>query len=50
VPHTSEVPGFAVGNNGIANLDFDASLSNSVYGGASTVQPPAVNALVAIRY
>lgn len=34
----------------IAYLDFKASNSNSVYGNSSTVQPPALQTLVIIKY
>ena len=31
-------------------LNFDASLSNSIYGSSSTVQPPALTCLICIKY
>jgi len=31
-------------------IDFSASKSSAIYGSSSTVQNPAVNVLVAIRY
>jgi microcystin-dependent protein len=30
--------------------DFNASLSNSIYGASSTVQPPAIQTLICIKY
>ena len=32
------------------NWSFDASLSNSIYGSSSTVQPPALTCLICIKY
>ena len=48
----------AGGNGGCAGtgdatyslLDFNASLSNSIYGSSSTVQPPALTCLICIKY
>lgn len=39
-----------VGSNGGTNYDFDASLSNSIYGNSTTVQPPAVTMRYIIKY
>jgi len=35
---------------GTSNIFFGADRSNSKYGSSSTVQPQAINVLVAIRY
>lgn len=32
------------------NLQFDASRSNSIYGAASTVQPPALQLIAQIKF
>lgn len=37
------------GGHGSAIIGFDASLSNDIYGGSSTVQPLAVMLLPAIK-
>mgnify|MGYP002519653487 CR=1 FL=1 len=36
--------------SGNKHLGFDASLSNSIYGSSSTVQPPALTCLICIKY
>ena len=33
-----------------ATLTFDASLSNAIYGNSTTVQPPSLTAIYAIKY
>ena len=51
---TFEIHGYQGGNAGdsekLYNLKFDASKSNSIYGGSSTVQPPAIKVRVKTRY
>ena len=37
-------------NKGLADIRFDASLSNSIYGNSNTVQPPAVTLIPVIKY
>lgn len=42
--------GISEGGSVDANVTFDASASNALYGAASTVQPPAVRLLPCIKY
>lgn len=47
---TSCTQGFNGEAYSTASLKLDASLSNSIYGNSTTVQPPAVTALPCIKY
>ena len=38
------------GRDNLAKPGFDASLSNSIYGNSTTVQPPALTCLICIKY
>ena len=45
---------YATSNNTFGNnygeLGFDASRSSKIYGAAETVQPPAINAIIQVRF
>lgn len=40
----------AADEHGYKAINFDASLSNAIYGKSSTVQPPAINVIPILRY
>ena len=44
--------GIAIGGGSYftSNKEFDASLSNSIYGNSTTVQPPAIKQIPILRY
>ena len=52
--NVSSAGGTVAGNGGVsiksANLEFNASTSNSIYGKSTTVQPPAIKVRVKTRY
>lgn len=48
--HTWEEPQYTNMNKNCANIYFNASSSNSIYGSSNTVQPPAINVIPILRY
>lgn len=48
--HTWEEPQYTNTNKNCANIYFNASSSNSIYGSSNTVQPPAINVIPILRY